>query len=386
MKARRLQRAVVLHTLHGLVLSLAFAGIASVAGTTTGATKSTTTPIALLDLAYLDKKDIGFEPVSGGLSNRNFKLRIPSSASDWHFIVRIPGDLSLPPEHNYSRIHLVNRSMEARCARAASVAGVSPELIEYNGTSGVMLTRWLDGSVLTDKSLLTHIVTVARALRRFHDSVNLELPAGTRRFSALERANNYLSLSNELSVELPSSVAAVFQAARAADAALQKVPSVAATALHCDLIPANFIVTPPTTADVNEKLWIFDFEYCHFGDRVWDLANFIAFNKLNKGDRIKFLSAYGPVDDVLLESKLTVMMWLFTVSEGMWGIVQHSVSDLPFEADWAEGIASFREYGLQLLDSAALTLAEDSTLSSALDQIHRTAGTSSEAARQATDL
>ena len=57
--------------------------------------------------------DAGLESssVSGGLSNRNFLLRVPGAGK---YIMRVPGDLTLPPEHNYSRIHLVNRSMEAR--------------------------------------------------------------------------------------------------------------------------------------------------------------------------------------------------------------------------------------------------------------------------------
>lgn len=46
------------------------------------------------------------QAISGGLSNRNCRLQ---SSSGEVFIMRVPGDLLLPAQHNYSRVHLVNR-------------------------------------------------------------------------------------------------------------------------------------------------------------------------------------------------------------------------------------------------------------------------------------
>jgi thiamine kinase-like enzyme len=40
-------------------------------------------------------------------------------------------------------------------------------------------------------------------------------------------------------------------------------------------------------------LWIVDFEYCHHGDRAWDLANVIAFNGLDTTNTNRLLRAYG---------------------------------------------------------------------------------------------
>ena len=40
------------------------------------------------------------------------------------------------------------------------------------------------------------------------------------------------------------------------------------------------------------------------------------------------------------------MGWIYSLMEGLWGVVQHKVSDLPFEAGWAtEGVSSFQDYG-----------------------------------------
>lgn len=225
-------------------------------------------------------------PVPGGLSNTNHRVDTAGGAS---YIMRVPGDLALPRAHNYTRVHLVNRSLEARCAMAAFRAGVAPELVEYQPVTGVMLTRWLPGRVLTDTTLRAHLPLVARTLRTFHDTVDLRLgSAGADTgawFSALDRAENYLALAGELGVAVPPAVAALPQgiagtpqagplllAAREAAAQLRVLAASEGrrpVALHCDLIPANFILEDDTgasgDADLAHRLWIFYFEFCHFG-------------------------------------------------------------------------------------------------------------------------
>merc|ERR1712014_147027 len=112
----------------------------------------------------------------------------------------------------------------------------------------------------------------------------------------LTRAANYLALVDELNVTVPPGVRETFSIARVADDVLRALTT-HAVALHCDLIPGNFIK--------GAQLWIFDFEYCHFGDAAWDIANIITFNSLEReGEVSTLLQAYGLQMDDLLSAKL----------------------------------------------------------------------------------
>jgi hypothetical protein len=68
------------------------------------------------------------------------------------------------------------------------------------------------------------------------------------------------------------------------------------------------------------------------------------------------------------------MTWLFGINEGLWGVVQHEVSDLPFDSSWtADGIRSFRDYGQQFLDKAVVRLDSDARLAQAIARVHAAA-------------
>eukprot|EP00041_Stephanoeca_diplocostata_P032762 m.1059090 g.1059090 ORF g.1059090 m.1059090 type:complete len:400 (-) comp24208_c0_seq28:740-1939(-) len=323
---------------------------------------------------FSDADKVQSRSISGGLSNRNFQIfeSDPENAPRTFYIMRVPGDLTLAPEHNYSRIHLINRSMEARCAAAAGESGVAPTLIEYNSTSGVMLTQWLEGDVLNGDTVIGELGAIGGILRQFHDKVAIGIQSSSiPLYTPYYRIANYFELADEMKVDFPPALEIQLREARLQARQLDNDLAAIfnprdAVALHCDLIPGNFIRTPAVSDDVGggtkSRLWLFDFEYCHFGDRVWDLANVIVFNGLNPEQAQVFLAGYNvdPADKryELLTAKLEVMQWMYGVMEGMWGVIQHQVSDLPFEAGWAEGVSSFHEYGVQHLERTMRKLSD----------------------------
>jgi hypothetical protein len=140
-------------------------------------------------------------------------------------IMRVPGDVSLPSDRNYTRVHQVNRTMEARCAAAATAAGVAPRVVEYLwdvtsrdvvGVTGVMLTEWVEGKMLSAEAFVSDLEDVGRLLRTFHDTVALgdDVTKRTAPFTALSRARNYLSLVGEFGVSVSSEVQRAFARAQ----------------------------------------------------------------------------------------------------------------------------------------------------------------------------
>jgi len=323
--------------------------------------------------------------VPGGLSNRNFHIAGNVDGHFGEFLLRIPGDAASP---FYGDVHLVDRVLERRCATAAHAAGTSPELVRYVLGSGVSLTRWIDGKVLSSENFTafsfqkSRLAAVVTTLRQFHDRTLFEPP--TPLFSPMLRAQNYVKVAPSLGVTIPESLTEGLQLAAQADKALaarfrramasgREIP----VALHCDLNPANFI-------DSDGQVSLLDFEYCHMGERDWDLTNLMLFNRFPSDVRQEVLQAYDSAGHELIdrptmrEAKHAVMEWMWGFSEGLWGLAHNAVTDIPFDASWtAPGIDSFEAYGLAILNSTVRKL-EDPVFRAQLDLILKWPDDSSE--------
>src|SRR5690348_14584307 len=70
----------------------------------------------------------------GGLTNRNYRIDAPSG----RYVLRIPGEKT----GDY-----INRKVEAHNARAAAAAKVNAEVLFFDEGDGLMLCRYLDGTV-----------------------------------------------------------------------------------------------------------------------------------------------------------------------------------------------------------------------------------------------
>jgi len=90
--------------------------------------------VPLFDSVNLDQ--ITAEPLHGGLINRNFQVDCPKGT----FVVRVAGKLSAD---------FISRREEAVNAKIASDAGVGPELLYYDKTTGNMVIPFLSGETMS---------------------------------------------------------------------------------------------------------------------------------------------------------------------------------------------------------------------------------------------
>ncbi len=92
-----------------------------------------------LDALFDQTKSLAARPrtiteLPGGLTNRNYKV----SAGGEAYVLRIAG----AGTHHY-----IDRAAEARNAGLAAAIGIAPELLYLDPESGLMLTRFIAGSV-----------------------------------------------------------------------------------------------------------------------------------------------------------------------------------------------------------------------------------------------
>ncbi|MEF3045853.1 phosphotransferase [Pseudotabrizicola sp. L79] len=233
----------------------------------------------------------------GGLTNRVYRLR--------DFIIRVPGEGT----ETY-----INRQHEAIAARAAAAAGVSPEVIHFDETTGVMITRFIDSTTMTPQGFKTRTgssARAARALRQLHQS-GQTFPA---RFELFAMIDDYLGHLSGKDVPVPPGYPAVLAEAEAVRTALARSP-VPLAPCHCDPLCENFL-------DTGSRMWIVDWEYSGMNDPMWDLGDLSVEGQFDAAQDAEMLAAYfdGPPTPqdharMVIYKAMCDLLWT------LWGLLQ----------------------------------------------------------------
>lgn len=234
----------------------------------------------------------------GGLTNAVFR------AGD--AVLRLPGK---------GTEEYIDRTNEAAAARAAADAGVSPEVLFVDPATGVMLTRFIAGTVtMTPEAFRLRPGAPARAGRAFrqlHRS-GAVFPA---RFELFEMIDGYLKLLSTKDVALPGGYHDVVAEAEVVRAALGRrtLPSVAC---HCDPLCENFL-------DTGERMWIVDWEYSGMNDPMWDLGDLSVEGGFGPDQDDEMLAAYfgGPVP-ATDRARMVIYKAMCDLLWTLWGLIQ----------------------------------------------------------------
>jgi thiamine kinase-like enzyme len=264
------------------------------------------------------------EPLTGGITNRNFKIELLDGDT---VVLRIGGkDTALLG---------IDRHVEHVATRTAAAAGLAPDVVAFVEPEGYLVTRFVAGEPAADLRL----ADVAGALRRFHDG-----PAIAGRFDSFRVVEAYAATGTARGVAPPPEYAAAKAVADRIEAARGPQPL---APCHNDLLNANFIA--------GDRIWIVDWEYAGMGDRFFDLANFSVNHGLGDEENEELLRAYfGEVRDEDVRA-LRLMRFMSDFREAMWGVVQQAVSELEF--DFAGYAAEHFERLRRTADDPAFTAA-----------------------------
>ena len=252
------------------------------------------------------------EPLSGGITNRNFKVEVAGET----YVLRIGG--------RDTELLGIDRYVEHEASIAAAKLGLAPEVLRYE--RGYLVTRFIHG----ETGRIESVEEVARMLRRFHDSA----PIGGR-FDAFRVVEAYRATAIEHGVPVPADYDRAHEVALAIERRREGAPN---RPCHNDLLAANFIGD-------GTQLWIVDWEYAGMGDPYFDLANFAVNNGLDEFSERRFLAAYGAEDP----DGFVLMRFMSDFREAMWGVVQQALSELDFD---------FRGYAEEHFERLVRTAAE----------------------------
>jgi thiamine kinase-like enzyme len=265
--------------------------------------------------------EVSIEPLSGGMTNLNFKV----IDGDERFVVRLGED---------DPVHLISRANEIASCQAAYEIGVSPELVYHE--AGVLVVRFVDGRVFdeADVRIDANLQRIVELLKRFHHEMPQRFTRVAIMFWVFQVLRHYHNLLLQGDSAHASRLAELAKIAADLETAVGPVEIVFG---HNDLLPANFI-------DDGDKIWLIDFDYAGFNSPLFDLSNLASNNELSATQEQQMLTRYfGNSPDRSQLASYHAMKCASLLRETMWSMVSelHSRVDMDFADYTQKNLARF---------------------------------------------
>jgi thiamine kinase-like enzyme len=222
-------------------------------------------------IAQLDcwQSSVEIEPLSGGMTNLNFKV----SDGAEKYVVRLGSD---------DPIHLISRANERATCQAAFEAGISPELI--HSEPGILVVRFIEGHVFEESDVRNdqNLARITTLLKKFHHAIPQNFQSIPVMFWVFQILRHYQNLLRQGGSQHRGRLTELNNQAATLEKAVGKVAIVFG---HNDLLAANFI-------DDGEKIWLINFDYAGFNSPLFDLSNLASNNELSTDQEMTMLESY----------------------------------------------------------------------------------------------
>ena len=253
-------------------------------------------------------KNISIQPLSGGLTNSNFRVVVDGIP----YFIRVPGEST--------DLLAIDRKNEVHNTRAAAKAGVAPPVLYHLPEYDVMVLKFLDGKTMSKDALneAGMPTRMGRAIKRLHNG-----PRFYSDFNMFRLTEYYLKLCDERTIRIP-------------DGYLERLPVVARieeamSVRPVPTVPCNNDMLAENYIDDGKKLWLIDYEYSGNNDPCFELVNTCQEMQFDDTRSQEICSAYfGDVSpDKIARMKLNMIM--SDVGWGLWAAIQTEISTIDFD-------------------------------------------------------
>lgn len=253
-------------------------------------------------------KNISMSPLSGGLTNSNFKVEVDGTP----YFVRVPGAST--------ELLAVNRDNEYHNSKAAYEAGVGPKVLYHLPEYDVMVLEFLSGKTMSKDSLneAGMPTRMAQAIKKLNEGPRFLLD-----FNMFRLTEYYLSLCKERDIKIPDGYLDRMTTVQHIEQAMSVNP-LETVPCNNDLLAENYI-------DDGKQLWLIDYEYSGNNDPTFELGNTCQEMQFNDAQINEICAAYfGKVsEDKVARMKLNMIM--SDVGWGLWAAIQTKISTIDFD-------------------------------------------------------
>jgi thiamine kinase-like enzyme len=253
-------------------------------------------------------KDIVIAPLSGGLTNSNFKVTVDNVP----YFVRVPGAST--------DLLAINRDNEYHNSKAAFVAGVGPKVLHHLPEYNVMVLEFVNGKTMSKESLNEPGMPsrMAEAIKKLNDG-----PRFFQDFNMFRLTEYYLSLCQERDIKIPDGYLERLGTIAHIESTMGVKP-LAALPCNNDLLAENYI-------DDGEQLWLIDYEYSGNNDPTFELGNTCQEMQFNDEQIAEVCAAYfGEVKQNMI-ARMKLNMIMSDVGWGLWAAIQAKISTIDFD-------------------------------------------------------
>ncbi len=253
-------------------------------------------------------KNISIQPLSGGLTNSNFKVDVDGTP----FFIRVPGEST--------ELLAIDRRNEYFNSKAAAETGVGPRVLYYIPEFQVMVLEFLQGRTMSKDSLnAAGLPTkIAGVIKRLHAGPRFMVD-----FNMFRLTEYYLAICKEHKIHIPEGY-------------LDRMPTVnrieqAMAVLPLPTVPCNNDLLAENYMDDGKSLRIIDYEYSGNNDPCFELGNTCQEQQYDDARITEVCAAYfgDPSADKISRMKLYMIM--SDVGWGLWAAIQAKISKIDFD-------------------------------------------------------
>ena len=253
-------------------------------------------------------QDVSIEPLSGGLTNTNYKIHVNGTP----FFVRVPGEST--------ELLAIDRNNEVHNTKAAASAGVAPKVLHHIPEHQAMVIEFLDGKTMSKDSLNESGMPtrMAQAIKKLHAG-----PRFLTDFNMFRLTEYYLSLCRERKIEIPKGYPERMPTVNDIEKAMSVKP-LGTVPCNNDLLAENYI-------DDGKQLWLIDYEYSGNNDPTFELGNTCQEMQFNDDQIKEVCAAYFGDATPQMVARMKLNMIMSDVGWGLWAAIQANISTIEFD-------------------------------------------------------
>lgn len=266
---------------------------------------------AIVQVEAWKGRRLRYRPVTGGISNTNFRIEVEGDALG--YFLKIPGR---------GTEMFIDRKAAAAASKQAETIGVGPKTFDYLDHMDIEIAEFIDGRrPSTHKDFADPAIRneAVRVYRRFHEAPALSLTK-----TVFDMIAEHYAQVRDLGGHWPLDHEWLYRCYQQARTALEAAGLDLVPCFN-DPMPGNFLVGD------DKSIKLIDFEYASNNERLYDLAIWSGEMFFSEDVDCEIIEEYFGHYDKSQHARFIVHKALADIKWSTWAMVQNRISTLDFD-------------------------------------------------------